>query len=56
MFTAKNRSVKEYYCLEDDTKPTAGVANGSKCFEMDTGDTYYFDEASSTWVKPGASA
>ena len=41
----------EAACLSTDTKPTDGIANGSACIEMDTGDVYMFNEASSTWVK-----
>lgn len=38
----------------DDPKPTDGVCNGSTFYEMDTGDTYYYDATDSTggWVKP----
>ena len=43
----------EAACLSTDTKPTDGIANGSACIEMDTGDVYMFNEASSTWVKLG---
>lgn len=43
----------EAACLSTDTKPTTGIANGSSCIEMDTGDVYMFNEASSTWVKLG---
>ena len=32
-----------------DSLPT-DVANGSSFTEMDTGDTYHFDEESGTWV------
>lgn len=39
-------------CLSTDTKPTT-YANGSCLIEMDTGDVYMFNEASSTWVKLG---
>ena len=38
----------EAACLSTDTKPTDGIANGSACIEMDTGDVYMFNEASST--------
>lgn len=41
----------EATCLSTDTKPTTGIANGSLCLEMDTGDIYAFNEAASTWVK-----
>lgn len=32
-----------------DTKPTSGIAEGSVCKEVDTGDIYLFD--GSAWVK-----
>ena len=34
-----------------ETKPTTGIADGSIFVESDTGDTYFFSEASSDWVK-----
>lgn len=39
----------------DDPKPTEGVCNGSSFFEIDTGDTYYYDATAETggWTKPG---
>ena len=54
MFTAKTRNVKEYFCLNDDSKPTTGIANGSTCTEIDTGDVYCFDEENSVWYKIAA--
>lgn len=42
-------------CLSTDTKPTAGVATGSFCLEVDTLDSYFFDEVSGTWLKVGDS-
>lgn len=38
-------------CLHTDTKPTAGIANGSIMVEVDTGDVYFFNETSGDWVK-----
>lgn len=39
----------EGVCLSGDTKPTEGIANGSKLIEMDTGTLYIYDEENSTW-------
>lgn len=44
-------SIKEVYCLHADEKPTAGLATGSVCVEVDTGDAFLFNEVSSTWTK-----
>lgn len=44
----------EAACLSTDTKPTDGIANGSACIEMDTGDKYMFDEAGGQWIKLGS--
>lgn len=56
MFTNKkakyygdNKVLLDSACLSSDTKPTTGVANGSKCIEMDTGKTYMFNEEDSEW-------
>ena len=38
-------------CLSTDTKPTNGIANGSKLYEMDTGKKYMFDEENLTWLE-----
>ena len=37
----------EAACLSTDAKPTAGIANGSLCLEMDTGKIYAFNETAS---------
>lgn len=37
--------------VSDDDKPTEGIAVNSKFYELDTGDTYYFDGDS--WQKVG---
>ena len=42
---------KELAGLEGDTKPVAALATGSTFLEVDTGDVYAFDEASSEWHK-----
>ena len=39
----------EAVCLSSDTKPTAGIANGSVLIEMDTKALYFFDKTNSTW-------
>lgn len=57
------RLVIKYVGTNNDTKPVAADIepyavdlNGSSFFEMDTGDTYYYDADSSDWVKPGGNA
>lgn len=62
MFTNK---ISSYYspgkvlldsaCLSSDTKPTTGVANGSKLLEMDTSTVYAFDEANGEWLAQSSS-
>lgn len=41
----------EVACLSTDTQPTDGIANGSKCIEMDTGLTYYYDAEGEEWLQ-----
>lgn len=41
----------EAYCLSTDTKPTALIATGSICVEVDTGKVFFFNEASGAWVE-----
>ena len=41
----------EISCLSTDTKPTANIVTGSVALEVDTGDIYLYDEASTTWNK-----
>lgn len=36
-------------CLSADTKPTTGIANGSKLMEMDTSKIYMFDAENAEW-------
>ena len=46
----------EFSGLSTDTKPTgADIATGSTFVEVDTGDVYFFDEESNTWLKVGGS-
>ena len=49
-FTPEKNYV-EMFGLSTDTKPTALIVTGSVFVEVDTGDAYLFDEASSTWIK-----
>ena len=41
------------FCLSSDTKPTAGIANGSILTEMNTGKVFLFNEAGKAWVEFG---
>lgn len=43
-----------YYGKSTDSKPTAGIGNGSVYIEMDTGKAYFYDAAASAWLEPGA--
>ncbi len=52
-YTGSDQSLVEAICLSTDTKQTAGIANGSLCLEMDTGDIYCFNGASGQWIKLG---
>ena len=48
----------EFAGLSTDTKPVAGVCTGSKFIEVDTGDTYLFNEEGNSgeeWIKVTAS-
>ena len=46
----------EYAGLSKDSKPTAGVRNGSSFIEMDTGKVYLFNEAAGEWVEIGGAS
>ena len=35
-----------------ESMPSTGIAGGSSFFAYDTGDTYYFDDSTSTWAVP----
>ena len=48
---ASNKALIQAACLSTDSKPTAGIANGSICIEMNTGKIFMFNEAASTWVE-----
>lgn len=41
----------EIACLSTDDKPTAGIATGSICVEVNTGKVFFFNEASGAWVE-----
>lgn len=43
----------EAYGLSTDIKPTTDVMQGSVFIEIDTSNAYFFNEASSSWVKAG---
>ena len=45
------KSEIEGSCLSTDTKPTAGIANGSIMVEVDTGKVFFFNEGAGTWVE-----
>ena len=53
MVTCANHPLPTYYALSTDTDtiPTAGVPNGAKLVEMDTGKEYYFNETGGAWVE-----
>jgi len=42
--------IVEVRCLSTDTKPTAGIKNGSKLIEMDSQDVYYYDAENEEWI------
>lgn len=58
MFTVKEvrrmvsggKCVIEGACLSTDEKPIR-FANGSQCFEMDTGKMFFFDEENGIWYE-----
>lgn len=43
----------EYACdsSEVSSLPTSGIADGSSALTTDTAEVYFFNEASSTWIK-----
>ena len=47
----ENITYKEISGDSTDTKPTAGVCDGSIFSESDTGDVYFFNEESGDWKK-----
>ena len=52
-FSKSNKRYVDIYdvrCLSTDAKPTTGMTNGSSCIEIDTGDIYFFDGDSETWI------
>lgn len=57
MITNKLAQATNYVELEGlstDTKPTTGIGVNSKFYELDTGDTYYFN--GSAWAKVGGAS
>ena len=44
-----NRLTTLYKGISNDTKPTDGVRNGSRYFEMDTSRLYIYNEAGNQW-------
>ena len=48
-YNGDNKVLIDAACLKTDSKPTTGIANGSKCIEMDTGKTFMFNEEDSEW-------
>lgn len=50
-YAGNEKSYIEAACLSTDTKPTDGIANGSLCLEVDTGDIYAFDGENEEWNK-----
>lgn len=51
IYIGEEKILVEAACLSTDSKPTAGIANGSLCLEMDTGKIFAFNEAGSTWIE-----
>ena len=51
IYYGQDKILIEAACLHADSKPTTGIANGSLCLEIDTGDIYAFDEVSGNWTK-----
>ena len=47
----ENIVYKEISGDSTDTKPTAGICDGSLFVESDTGDVYFFNEKSGDWVQ-----
>ena len=51
---SRDSSYVELEGVSTDTKPTEGIGVNSKFYELNTGDTYYFD--GETWSKVGGDA
>lgn len=45
------RAVETHWGLSADTKPTEGINNADRFFEMDTGTLFVFDEENTVWYK-----
>ena len=46
-----NKKTWDVRCTSTDTKPTAGVPNGSTCIEIDTGKGYLYDAEGGEWYE-----
>ena len=46
-------NMAELYGSSTDSKPTAGLANGTIFIEVDTGNIFLFDETAGSWTKLG---
>ena len=44
------RPVETHFGLSTDTKPTEGVQNAERYFEMDSGDLYLYDADGKQWL------
>ena len=44
-------TMADLFGTSNDSKPTAGYANGSVFLEVDTGKVYLFNETTSAWVE-----
>ena len=44
------RAVETYYGMSSDEKPTTGVNNADRFFEMDTCALFVYDESGKQWI------
>jgi hypothetical protein len=49
--TADGKYIRTYFGTNSETKPTAGLADGSVFVEVNTGKAYLFNETASAWVE-----
>ncbi|MBR7058208.1 MAG: hypothetical protein IKI35_05725 [Stomatobaculum sp.] len=55
MVTAHYPNQEKYLTAKStDTKPTAGVADGTALIEIDTGKVYFYDESAGQWLEAGS--
>lgn len=50
VYERNNVHYQEGVCLSTDEKPTNGIDNGCVLFEIDTGDVYFFNKETNSWV------